>query len=398
MGSEGSRGQSEGQGATLLALSGDAKELCATSTIHRDLIAEAEPEEVEEASQAQTSASTQIALPTTARAPRAVALLNQKHHVIGNYGNKCVILSWEQWEINRAVMVPTFQRFQDFRNRYMNKYVWKETNTGLGKVPAGTFWLSDPGRITYDSVAFKPNEAQVLPGNRLNLWRGFGVFPRKGSWKLTRNHIYRVLGAGDRKAGRYIIRWLAYMLQHPGEVGETVLVLQGHEGTGKGTLARAMLRIFGPHGLPVTQPKHLIGGFSGHLQHCCFLFLDEAFWAGDVQAEGRLKSLITEDTITIEPKYFTPFQVPNLLHIMMSSNNDWVVPAERAIERSKSPPPPAALPAPQHPASELKGNFPVRRRYGSEPLNGPQTRARPRSQPHPPNPPRSGPKLSPNGL
>ena len=35
---------------------------------------------------------------------------------------------------------------------------------------------------------------------------------------------------------------------------------------------------------------------------------------------------------------------------------------ERAILRSKSPPPPAALPAPQHPASELKGNFPVRRR------------------------------------
>jgi hypothetical protein len=36
---------------------------------------------------------------------------------------------------------------------------------------------------------------------------------------------------------------------------------------------------------------------------------------------------------------------------------------ERAILRSKSPPPVAALPPPeQHPASELKGHFPVRRR------------------------------------
>jgi hypothetical protein len=37
---------------------------------------------------------------------------------------------------------------------------------------------------------------------------------------------------------------------------------------------------------------------------------------------------------------------------------------ERAILRSKSPPPVAALapPSAQHPASELKGNFPVRRR------------------------------------
>jgi hypothetical protein len=35
---------------------------------------------------------------------------------------------------------------------------------------------------------------------------------------------------------------------------------------------------------------------------------------------------------------------------------------ERAIERSKQPPPPAALPAPQHSAEEVKGPFPLRRR------------------------------------
>jgi hypothetical protein len=286
-----------------------------------------EPAEEQEAAEAEIITNTQIALPITSTAAKAVALLNQKHHVIGNYGNKCVIPSWELWEINRNVMIPTFQRFEDFTHRYMNRYVSVQTDEGSRKVPAGKFWLSHPGRKTYDSVVFRPNEPVVLSDNRLNLWRGWGVPLRKGSWKLMHNHIYDVLGAGDPKAGLYIERWLAYTVQHPDVVGETVLVLQGDEGTGKGTLGRAMLRIFGLHGLPVTQAKHLVGGFSGHLQHCCFLFLDEAFWAGDVSAEGRLKSLITEDTITIEPKYFTPFQVPNLLHIMMSSNNDWVVPA-----------------------------------------------------------------------
>ena len=63
------------------------------------------------------------------------------------------------------------------------------------------------------------------------------------------------------------------------------------------------------------------------------MFLDEAFWAGNVAAEGRLKSLVTEETIMIEPKYFGPFQVRNLLHIMMSSNNDWVVPAGHGSRR-----------------------------------------------------------------
>jgi hypothetical protein len=50
-------------------------------------------------------------------------------------------------------------------------------------------------------------------------------------------------------------------------------------------------------------------------------------------SESGLKSLVTEPTITIEPKYFQPFQVPNVLHILMASNNDWVVPAGHGSRR-----------------------------------------------------------------
>jgi hypothetical protein len=173
----------------------------------------------------------------------------------------------------------------------------------------------------------------VLEGNRLNLWRGFAVQPRKGCWKRLRRHIYLVLGNGDWKAGRYILRWLAWMFQNPGLPAEAVLAFQGEEGSGKGTLARIMLQIFGAAALPVSDPNMLAGQFSGHLQHCCFLFVDEAFWAGDKKAEGRLKSLITEPTITIRPMYVQGFQVRNMLHIMMASNNDWMVPAGHGSRR-----------------------------------------------------------------
>ena len=46
------------------------------------------------------------------------------------------------------------------------------------------------------------------------------------------------------------------------------------------------------------------------------------------------------------------------------NGKDFASALERAIERSKQPPPPAALlpPPEQHPASELKRNFPMRRR------------------------------------
>lgn len=117
------------------------------------------------------------------------------------------------------------------------------------------------------------------------------------------------------------------MFQNPGEPAEVALTLKGDEGTGKGMLAQAILRVFGHCGLPISDPKHLVGAFSGHLQHCVFLFVDEAYWAGDMKGEGRLKALLTEKTITIEPKYVQPFQVRNLLHVLIASNDDWVVPA-----------------------------------------------------------------------
>jgi hypothetical protein len=275
----------------------------------------------------------EITLPIAATAHDQVKLLNQKHSVIGNYGGKCMVLSWERWEINEGVMIPTFQTFGDFQNRYKNRYVQKQTDEGVKNISAGNFWLAAPDRVTYDKAVFEPGEPEVLSGNRLNLWRGFAVEPRKGSWRLLRRHIYLVLGGGDWKAGRYIIRWLAWMLQNPGRPAEAVLAFQGDEGAGKGTLARVMLQIFGSASLPISDPNMLAGQFSGHLHHCVFLFVDEAFWAGDVRAEGRLKSLITEPTITIRPMYVQGFQVRNMLHIMMSSNNDWVVPAGHGARR-----------------------------------------------------------------
>lgn len=150
---------------------------------------------------------------------------------------------------------------------------------------------------------------------------------------MLREHIYRVLGGGDPKAGDYIIRWLAWMFQNPGSPVEAVLAFQGEEGSGKGTLARVMLQILGAAALPTSDPNMLAGQFSGHLQHCVLLFVNEAFWAGNVQAEGQLKSLITEPTITIRPLYVQGFQVRNMLHIMMASNNDWVVPAGHGLRR-----------------------------------------------------------------
>src|SRR5690606_8972638 len=79
--------------------------------------------------------------------------------------------------------------------------------------------------------------------------------------------------------------------------------------------------------LHISSVRYLTGNFNKHLMDCAFLFADEAFWPGDKSAEGELKRIITEPTLTIHPKYVDAFEVQNSLALFMASNNEWVVPA-----------------------------------------------------------------------
>jgi hypothetical protein len=60
---------------------------------------------------------------------------------------------------------------------------------------------------------------------------------------------------------------------------------------------------------------------------------DEALWAGDKTVEGRLKGLITAEVQQIESKGIDPVQLPNYVHLLMTSNADSVVPAGKDERR-----------------------------------------------------------------
>jgi hypothetical protein len=64
-----------------------------------------------------------------------------------------------------------------------------------------------------------------------------------------------------------------------------------------------------------------------------FMFADEAFFAGDKANEGALKGLITEDYRINEGKGRDATLGRNRIHLMMASNNDWVVPAGPTARR-----------------------------------------------------------------
>jgi hypothetical protein len=160
-----------------------------------------------------------------------------------------------------------------------------------------------------------------------NLWRGFAFTPRRGDCSLYLAHLRDNVCAKDPAKYRYLVGWMAYAVRHPDENGYAAVAVKGKKGVGKNVFAEAFGRLWGQHSLLVSDQSRITSNFNAHLRDKCVLIADEAFFAGDKRHEGILKHLITGETLSIEAKGVDPAKSPNLLHIIMLSNERWVVPA-----------------------------------------------------------------------
>jgi hypothetical protein len=256
-----------------------------------------------------------------------MAEFNRKYMVINEAGRAVIYAPAYDTVLKRE----RFDRmtFEDLKRLYLNRRVkvGEDEKSKFVMRGAADIWLTHIGRRQYiNGVTFDPSSREQQDGI-LNLWKGFSTKPKAGDWSLMRVHIRDVLCNRDHERFAYLMGWMARMLQQPDAQGEVAVVLKGGEGAGKGTLAKALLSIIGYHSLAISNSKHLTGNFNAHLRDVVFLFADEAFFAGDKASIGSLKSLITEPYLTVEPKYQNVVQIPNFLHIIMASNEEWVVPA-----------------------------------------------------------------------
>jgi hypothetical protein len=141
-------------------------------------------------------------------------------------------------------------------------------------------------------------------------------------------HLLDVVCRGDLQHFEYLLAWMAHLVQRPWEAPGVVVVLRSQcEGTGKSTVLNWLASMLGIHALLLADPSQLVGRFNAHLETISFVGLNELGWAGDKESAAKLKSIISDPTISVERKHGGVYSVPNFLHIMATSNSDWVVPA-----------------------------------------------------------------------
>lgn len=196
-------------------------------------------------------------------------------------------------------------------------------------------WLRSPSRRTFDGVEFAP-EGLPADSKRLNLWRGFRYEPRErpGGWSLLQGHLLDNVCGGDIELYKWLHSWMAQLVQCPAERPGTALVLIGEQGAGKSVVGQVLGHLLHPdHYVCVKHRRHLTGNFNAHLAGKLLVQAEETFWAGDREAASVLKSLITEDRTLLELKGVDAVPVRNLARVLITSNEEWVVPA--AVEERR---------------------------------------------------------------
>ena len=247
--------------------------------------------------------------------------LNQKHAVI-MIGGKCVVINQTIDPVfNRPDI--SFSSKGDFLNMYANRKI-PNPLAPTKQISIGKLWWESPDRKQYEGLIFEP---QKNFAGYYNLWRGFSVEPIRGAWSLMERLIREAISSGNEARYQYILAWMARIIQDPGGQRPGVAIaMRGDQGIGKGVFANSFGSLIGDHFLQVAQAGQVTGRFNTHMKDCVVLFVDEGFWAGDKQAEGVIKNLVTEPTITVEPKGKDIFKIKNNVNILIASNNDWVVP------------------------------------------------------------------------
>ena len=199
------------------------------------------------------------------------------------------------------------------------------TPSPQAKKSAANLWLHSPDRREFAGLVFRPGKDAV--GN-YNMWRGFSVKAQPGHvslfWKLVREAIC----AGSDEIYDYVRCYFAHMVQRPWERPEVAIVLRGGQGTGKNTFVDTMGSLVARHFCEVSSVDQLTGRFNAHMRNIILMHANEATWGGNRSDIGKLKALITDETIPIEMKGQDILHIENFLRLVVSSNESWPVPVD----------------------------------------------------------------------
>lgn len=211
-----------------------------------------------------------------------------------------------------------------YEHAYAPRVFYEETitekGTKLTEKSAAREWLKWPHRATATRITYAPGEPRIAAG-ALNTWTGFGVEPKKGDIKLWKQLLDFVFAGLSPENRRWVEQWMAYPLQHPGAKLYTAVVLWGLvHGTGKSLIGYTLGEVYGKNFTEIAD-KDLVTTYNEWAENKQFVMGDEITGGDKRSSADRMKSMITQRQLRLNPKYVPSYTVPDCINYYFTSNH-----------------------------------------------------------------------------
>jgi hypothetical protein len=213
----------------------------------------------------------------------------------------------------------------------------KGGGTRAMRVLTFSLWLNSVKRKEVRTLTFNPADEALTVNphgeSALNTWRDFSFDTPPDDWRERAQPFVRhVEWLWVEEAGVFL-DWQAHIVQKPGELPAFgFLHIAPTQGMGRNWVASVLARVLGNvTALGVDLASILNGGFNGTLAGKILAVvdeIDEGGPGGNYQRAQKLKSLITEEVRTINPKFGRITHEFNVCRWLIFSNSLTALPLE----------------------------------------------------------------------
>ena len=193
-------------------------------------------------------------------------------------------------------------------------------------------WLSDPKMKCFNSMDFKPFNGLVDPNpdpEVFNCFDGYNPlikteYKKEDQMKILRPFLdlCTEICEGNKEFADNMLYFFAHLIQKPCEKISKYWCVIGQQGTGKNTFLEAIANVIGKkYYITSSNPDDFFGQYAEGFAFKLIVNMNELEKMQVKDIQGKLKTFVSEDTITLNQKFIRPTTVLNYSRLIQFSNN-----------------------------------------------------------------------------
>ena len=204
-----------------------------------------------------------------------------------------------------------------------------------------TEWIDDNHIKLYNRMDFNPyNGIRNITDNKkeecYNLFNGYNkdIFTeydksqKEQILKPFKELLFELCGA-EQEFYNYFYNFLAHLIQRPNERIPICFIFKSKQGVGKNVMLDVIGSIIGKaHYITSSNPKDFFGDYAEGFYRKILVNINECEGKDTFDYEGKIKSFITENSITLNPKFVRQTTISNYARLIIFTNKPNPIPID----------------------------------------------------------------------